>query len=229
MEHLLLLHGALGSAAHFDALCQTLEGQFLPLTLDFPGHGDAPFEGAFSIDLFAQKAFHYLDVQGIYQPVAVFGYSMGGYVALQMALLAPEHIRCVVTLGTKFDWTPETASREVGRLQPDRMLERAPDFAAALAQRHHTQNWRQVVGQTADLLHRLRHGEAFTADDLCRITCPAIVGLGSHDRMVTREEAEWAARQMPRGRLDILPDWPHPIEQVPVGALSNWLRQVLLS
>jgi pimeloyl-ACP methyl ester carboxylesterase len=227
MESLLFLHGALGDATQFDDLRARLAGEWHTLALNFPGHGDAPAAGQFSIDAFARAALRFLDEQGVRQPIAVFGYSMGGYVALRMALLAPERLRVVATLGTKFDWTPETAAREAGRLDPERMVERVPAFAEALTQRHRAQDWRDVVRQTADLLRRLGAGEALREADLRRVTCPVRIGLGERDQLVSLEESEQAARWLPNARLERLPDLPHPIEQVPVEALAQWVRSAL--
>ncbi len=227
MEPLLLLHGALGAAAQFDGLRTQLAGEWHALAPDFPGHGDAPAEGPFSIDAFAQAALRFLDAQGVGQPIAVFGYSMGGYVALRMALMVPERVHVIATLGTKFDWAPETAAREAGRLAPERIVERVPAFAEALAQRHRAQDWREVVRQTADLLRRLGAGEALGEADLRRVTCPVRIGLGERDQMVSLEESEQAARWLPNARLERLPNLPHPIEHVPTEALAQWLRTAL--
>ena len=47
------------------------------------------------------------------------GHSMGGYVALKLALKRPELVDRIITLGTKFNWTPEVAAKEVKMLNPD--------------------------------------------------------------------------------------------------------------
>lgn len=217
MEPVLLLHGALGSAAQFDALHTEWASDGQVLTADFPGHGDAQPDGPFSTEAFAQAMLQLLDARDICRPVVVFGYSMGGYVALRMALRASQRPRAIVTLGTKFDWRPEVAEREAQRSDADQIAE-------ALARRHRTQDWRAVVRQTADLLRRLGAGEALGEAELRRITCPVCIGLGECDRMVSPEESEQAARWLPRGRFERLPGIPHPIEQVPIEVLAPWLR-----
>ena len=42
----------------------------------------------------------------------IFGYSMGGYVALHAARRHPERIGSIMTLGTKFAWDTPTAEKE---------------------------------------------------------------------------------------------------------------------
>ena len=133
---LLLLHGALGSAAQFDALRQHLPAGQRVWAPDFPGHGGQPTGSTeFSIPAFADSVLAFLDAQNA-GPVDVFGYSMGGYVGLYLAWKHPERVRQLWTLGTKFDWTPETAARESSRLDPEKMAAKVPAFAEALARRH---------------------------------------------------------------------------------------------
>lgn len=128
---LLLLHGALGSKQQFAELKKQLSDEFELYDLNFDGHGGSTTDEAFSIALFTQNALAFMDAQGLEQ-VAIFGYSMGGYVALNMALKHPNRVRQIITLGTKFDWTIESASREVKMLNPAVIEAKVPHFAQKL-------------------------------------------------------------------------------------------------
>ncbi|MCW0295119.1 alpha/beta hydrolase, partial [Klebsiella pneumoniae] len=80
--------------------------------LDFSGHGAAAMRGdAFRIAAFVDDVRELLDARGV-ERAAFFGYSMGGYVALALAAREPQRVERVMTLGTKFRWTPEYAERE---------------------------------------------------------------------------------------------------------------------
>lgn len=221
---LLLLHGALGSAAQFDPLLPLLPADFEVHTLNFPGHGGTPAAEPFSIGYFARFVLDFLDRKNI-ERVQIFGYSMGGYTALQLALLAPERVVRVVTLGTKFGWTPEVAARETTLLNADKIAAKVPLFAQLLAERHAPGDWKSVLQQTADLLHDLGNGSALKLEDFAQISCPVLIGLGADDHMVGREESENVAQALPQGRLDILPGVKHPFEQVDPDLLAHWLCQ----
>lgn len=221
---LLLLHGALGSAAQFNALLPLLPGHAPVHAFDLPGHGGSPTDGEYSMSRFADHTLARMDNLGIEQ-ARLFGYSMGGYVALTLARKHPERVAGVVTLGTKFDWTPETAALETSRLDPEKIAAKVPAFAQLLAQRHEPADWRAVLRQTAGMLTRLGHGEALQAADFEAIHCPVCIGRGAEDSMVTEAESERTAALLPLGRYVSLPSVKHPFEQVDTQQLADWLRR----
>jgi pimeloyl-ACP methyl ester carboxylesterase len=131
---LLLLHGALGSQKQFDPIIPLLEDQFDVHRFDFEGHGENVSDTAYSMKLFSQNVVEYLDKHSI-EKTNVFGYSMGGYVALKTALAEPDRIGKIATLGTKFNWSLEAAQREVRMLNPDKIEEKGPPFCSKAGSR----------------------------------------------------------------------------------------------
>ena len=111
MGNLILLHGALGSEKQLHALKNELTN-FNIYTLNFEGHGGRTINGSYSIDRFVQNVLDFMFANQL-QNASFFGYSMGGYVALKLAAYHPEKVESIVTLGTKFNWTPEIAAAEV--------------------------------------------------------------------------------------------------------------------
>ena len=57
------------------------------------------------------------EIANVHAPI-VFGYSMSGYVALALEAERPGTFSGIVTLGTKFAWTPDVATTESARLDP---------------------------------------------------------------------------------------------------------------
>lgn len=226
MEHLLLLHGALGAAPQLEALKTVLSDRFTVHTLDFEGHGGRPAGGPFTIERFAQNVLDFLDEQAV-ERVTIFGYSMGGYVALKLAVRHPERIARIVTLGTKFAWSPEIAAKETALLNREKIKEKVPKFAAALAQLHAPLDWTEVMHETAELMRGLGNEPALTDADLRSIQLPVTLLLGSEDTMVTREETEHAKDQLPNAVFQIIDDWQHPIERVNVEELGKRIAELL--
>jgi 2-succinyl-6-hydroxy-2,4-cyclohexadiene-1-carboxylate synthase len=93
---LLLLHGFLGEARDYAGLMDRLADEFYCIAVDLPGHGRHEFvaEGC-SLPACAQALVAWLARQGIERP-AVFGYSMGGRLALRLALAHPEAFRIAI-------------------------------------------------------------------------------------------------------------------------------------
>lgn len=218
---ILLLHGALGSAAQFDDLRRVLPATEQVFALNLPGHGGLPADIEFSIHHFAESTIDFLDQHQI-PKVQIFGYSMGGYVALYLAWKHPERVERIATLGTKFDWTPETAARETARLDPEKIAAKVPAFAQILAERHAPADWQVVVRRTAELLHGLGNGQALGREAFQSITCPVRIGLGEEDNMVTRAESETVAKWLPNGKFEVLAGTKHPFEQVDAKQLAAW-------
>ena len=227
---LVLLHGALGSAAQFDALraaIARLTSGVVVHAPDFEGHGAAPpRDRPFRAGAFAETVRALLDAHAV-ERASLFGYSMGGYVALALAAASPERVARVMTLGTKFRWTPEVAEREARMLDPRRMEEKVPHFARALAERHTGAGWEQVLAGTREMMHAL--GERPDLDDatLGRIAAPVRVGVGDRDATVSVEESAAVARLLPAGELEVLPRTPHPLEKAPVERLARSIVEFL--
>lgn len=227
MEPILLLHGALGAQDQFDALAARLSESYSVHRLNFSGHGpDTVMPEAFMPEVFVNDVLEYLASNGL-DSVNIFGYSMGGYIALMLALHHPKQVRAVLTLGTKMDWNPEAAAREAARLDPDKILEKVPAFAKALQLRHGELRWRTVLKKTAGLMQYL--GEHCPLDEaaLRAVTVPVTVVLGDADEMVRREEAMQAAEWIPEARFELLEGTRHAIEQCPVEGLVGVIRKCL--
>jgi len=94
---LVLLHGFTGSAASWEAVRAAFRPTRRVVAIDLPGHGATVvrrrFDGSFAatVDLVAAT----LDALGIAE-ADVVGYSMGGRLALQLALARPERVARLV-------------------------------------------------------------------------------------------------------------------------------------
>jgi pimeloyl-ACP methyl ester carboxylesterase len=223
--HLLLLHGALGAADQLESLAAELEKDFTVHTLDFSGHGRKPFpDGPFSIPMFAHDVLIYMDEQQLHQ-ASIFGYSMGGYVGMYLALHHPARVAKLATLATKFHWDPAIAQREIQMINPEKILEKLPAFAKTLEQRHQPKDWKVVLQKTAQLLKDLGDEPLLSADACHNIQVPTLLMLGDCDKMVSQEETVTMQKSISNAQLAILPGTPHPIGQVDTSLLAHQLRR----
>ncbi|MFN4254614.1 MAG: alpha/beta fold hydrolase [Saprospiraceae bacterium] len=221
---LILLHGALGAADQMQALQTALAPDFQTFTFSFSGHGGLPLPDApLSIGLFADDLLRFMDAENLPQ-ADVFGYSMGGYVALEFARRHPARLRRIATLGTKFGWSPDIAAREAAMLNPEKWEAKVPQFAQMLAARHAPTDWKTLTQRTAEMMLALGNGAALTGAQLADIQQPVQIMVGELDNMVSREESEWAAGNLPGGSFECLPGVKHPFEQVDVGMLAERMR-----
>lgn len=223
--HVLLLHGALGASIQFLPLEARLGDRFRVHTLDFEGHGSSPVRTRpFRIGHFAENVVELLDRKRLAQ-VHLFGYSMGGYVALHLAAIAPGRVRRVATLATKLAWTPDVAVRESAMLDCSTIREKLPKFATALEQRHTALGWEALLGRTAELLAELGARPVITSDVLTNIEQLVRIAVGDRDATVSIGECADAVRALRNGQLEVHPATPHPFEKAPIVRIARSLTE----
>ena len=96
-EQLVFLHGLFGQGKNFATIARLLADQATSLMVDLPNHGRSPWTEHFDYDLFADIVANELVERGAgREPVTLIGHSMGGKVAMRLALLHPKLIKRLV-------------------------------------------------------------------------------------------------------------------------------------
>jgi len=221
---LLILHGAIGASVQFLSLAEKLSDQYEVHLFDFPGHGGKAFaEEPFSIKLFSDSVLEYIQGNNI-PSVTIFGYSMGGYVAMLLAKEHPQLTERIITLGTKFHWHEAVAEKEIKMLNPEAIVLKLPGFAAVLEKMHAPNDWKEVLNRTAGMLATMGKDNPLKPEDFTRIQTPVRIMLGDRDKMVTLEETLAVYKALPHAQQVILPSTPHPIEQVDISLLAGMIN-----
>lgn len=208
------LHGAIGASDQLHSIAEAIRTSIAETRLhDFCGHGlrDMP-QNAFSIRLFAEDFIARLDADEV-KCADIFGYSMGGYVALYAARHYPGRIGRIVTVATKLNWSVSVAEKEVKMLEPETILLKVPSFAAALEKRHKC-GWKQVLNKTAAMMISLGADPALTDEDFRAIGHQVLMCVGDRDKMVSIEETVHVYRQLKNASFCAMPSTPHPVEQL---------------
>ncbi|MFN8322105.1 MAG: alpha/beta fold hydrolase [Chitinophagales bacterium] len=227
MKDLLLLHGALGSKDQFIDLEIALAGTYKVHTLNFSGHGKRPsHHHGFTIQNFAHEVLDWMNEHYL-QTIDIFGYSMGGYVALWLARFYPERVGKIFTLGTKLKWNEEEAEKEVKLLNAEKIVEKVPAFAQSLAERHGEHEWKSVMSKTALMMKDLAHTH-LSDQDFIKIEHSVLLGLGEKDNMVSVAETEYVQHLLKNSAFKIFAEVTHPIEKVPIELLQKELEQFFL-
>lgn len=220
MKSILLLHGALGSLSQFNELEMHLSKEYTVYKFNFPGHGgrlipDVPF----GIKLFAQETIDYLDSAGV-DKADVFGYSMGGYVGLYLALHSRERIGKLFTLGTKFLWNEHCAEHEVKLLDLEKMKQKVPRFYHDLEVRHSPQSLEILVQKTSDMIMRLGIKNELNEEDYRKIESKVLISVGDRDKMVSIDESLKVSKMLPNAQLLVMPGTSHAFEQAALDRIA---------
>lgn len=228
MNSIILLHGAIGAADQLQPLASELTKlNYNVFTFSFSGHGNVPFENEMSIPQFANELKAFIVSNKLHQP-HIFGYSMGGYVALYLASIEHDLLGHIITLGTKFQWDPEIAQREIKQLDPETIQLKVPKFAEALQNRHGS-SWKQLLAQTAQLMIGLGERNALTPEKFSNINNMVMIGIADKDAMVSLEETTAVYKQLKNSCMYMLPQTKHPIESVDVQFLSGLIHKFINS
>ncbi|MBS0519712.1 MAG: alpha/beta fold hydrolase [Proteobacteria bacterium] len=167
----------------------------------------------------------------------LIGFSMGGFVARVLTLLAPERVRGVafVASSARAYTKEETERRRQGYLPGNR----APG-AGGVAMGLHPDRERDPVlldrlrGMQRRLGPEVRARQAALVRndgyaDLERIACPALVVACRQDRLRSFAETERMAQHLPHARFDIIEDCGHmaPLERPHelAALLADWISE----
>ncbi len=212
MANIILLHGAIGCSKQLQTIEQELSKQnHGVLNLNFPGHGSEDLcEEDFSIEFFEQYVNQFLmKIEG---PVYIFGYSLGGYVAMRLALQHPKKIKGIMTFGTILNWTSEQADKQIAQINPEKLKAKVPAFVEYL-EKLHGAKWESVLYNTHKLLRRLGDNALLNNESYSQLEIPVIVSVGDRDVIVSIDETLNAYRHLKQGTLIVYPDTAHPIEK----------------
>ena len=224
--NLILLHGAIGASSQLQKLAAELAKHFTIYSFDFEGHGKNPNNNRnFRIEYFAENLEQFI-IQNKLQAANIFGYSMGGYVALYLASQKPLLINRIFTLATKFNWNAESALKEAAMLNAEKIEIKIPHFAEELKNRH-TDDWKKILQKTAEMMIHLGTVPSLNNNELSKINCAVKLTGGEKDTMVSIAETTAITHLIENTEFELFANFQHPIEKVDVSLLAKSIHQFL--
>ncbi len=92
---LVLLHGLYGSGSNWARVAPAMAGTYRVLMPDLRNHGQSPTHSRMDYPAMAADIRALLDAEGLSEAI-VLGHSMGGKVAMQLALAEPERVQALI-------------------------------------------------------------------------------------------------------------------------------------
>ena len=189
-DTIVLLHGANGAREEMTPLAALLPPPLRPFAPNWLGHGGRPPPGAdYSVAALVDDLIATLDREGISR-CFLFGYSIGGYLALALARRQPERVRGIATLATRHIWDRESVDHLVHLADPARLTRPGNPRAAELARVHHPTDWQLVNGANRRMFADLGASPPLSDDDLRAIAAPVLVLNGTQDPLVSVDESQ---------------------------------------
>jgi pimeloyl-ACP methyl ester carboxylesterase len=237
-----LLHGLFGSARNLGGLQRALADQFRVVSLDLRNHGDSPHDPAMDYATMAADVTETLDAEGVL-PAAILGHSMGGKVAMTLALQAPDSVRRLVVA----DIAPVTYPSHFGayvaamlpvppefsRAQADAaLLDAIPDKAIRSFLLHNFRSgagWRVGLAEIAASLPRI---ESWGDDGTQPYAGPALFVTGARSDYVQEKDRPAIRALFPTARFVAIRDaghWLHAEQPAAFNATVAAFLKPLLS
>ncbi len=228
-EPLVLLHGFSGSGANWANQIEYFAQKFRVVTIDLPGHGqtDTPHKESahYAMHFAARDVLSIILTSGMEQ-ANLLGYSMGGRLALYIALYAPRRITRLI-LESASPGLRTAAEREARITQDEALAERIEREGIA-AFSEYWSNLPLFATQSPEIreklrLQRLRNDPAGLAnslrgmgtgvqpslwDRMSELRMPTLMICGAHDSKFCAINAEMHDL-IPNSTLVVIPDAGH--------------------
>lgn len=88
---LLILHGLFGNLRNWNWQARELAAEFSVYALDLRNHGDSPHSSAMDYQVMADDVLAFIESNAL-EEINILGHSMGGKVAMQLALVNPHKV-----------------------------------------------------------------------------------------------------------------------------------------
>ncbi len=219
----ILLHGWINS---WDVWRDTMlaipeQGRYKVYALDFWGFGDSSKQKTppFKVQSYATMVDQFMEIMGIVES-PIFGHSMGGTVALALALRAPERVKKVAVIGSPINgnalnfylklagvgWIARLLWRLPMILRVIMLMLLAGDSSRVRkmifrdVSRANTESFFRSIGD----LHRTDLRE-----QMYKVTIPTLGVFGMQDNIVNPNQARLLAKGVPQARVAMMGDSRH--------------------
>lgn len=221
---LVLLHGWGLHGGVFTGIAQQLAQRYRVTIIDLPGHGRSPAHGPFELIPVAERV-----AAAAPQQAAWLGWSLGGMIATEIALIAPEQVNQLILASssprfvTARDW-PYTMDPAVLKGFAEALQD---DYRATLERFLALQvvsgaEGRETLRRLRDLLLQFTMPSTRTLNDglallrsadlraaLAGLACPVLMILGKQDRLVPAGVGPAVQKLLPAMRTEIIPGAGH--------------------
>jgi pimeloyl-ACP methyl ester carboxylesterase len=192
-----------------------LPGQRI-LALDLPGHGKSAGTGFHTIEGYASGLAEFIRSIGVSKVILV-GHSMGGAIALQMALEYPQHVLALCLLGTGAKLRVAPAILKAAA-DPATFLEAVALVCELSFAAHTSPRLREVAAaRMAEVRPSVLHGDFLACDAfdatgrLERVAVPTLLICGAEDKMTPPWYSEFLGTRIRGSALELVPDAGHMV------------------
>ncbi len=199
---LVLLHSALGSRKEFAPLIPFYEDRAI-IILDFPSHGESTTSlEQLTVARLAEMSLALLDHLTI-TSCDVIGYSMGGYIAIELALSRPLLVKSIISHAMKFNWNEDAIAQALLGLDGETIRTRSERGFAILSEMHRTNGFERTIMLTRTIIEHFR-SQRLTPERVQTLQCPLLLSVGDRDEIVPLEEVNALYSFLPKSQTSLV-------------------------
>jgi len=219
-EPLILLHGGFGGIVEFSQLLPALAETRQVIAVELQGHGrTADIDRPITFEAMSDDVAALIEHLGL-ENADVMGYSLGGMVAIQMAIHHPEVVNKLVLVSAPYRWAaihPEfRGGMEALNPEAGAMMLETPMYQFYSSVAPDVDHWPTLVGKLGDMF---RLGFDWSAD-VPSITAPTLIVVGDNDMLPPTHAVEFygllgggvaggMGAPTPTAQLAIIPNTTH--------------------
>jgi pimeloyl-ACP methyl ester carboxylesterase len=232
---IVFIHGAGDSARMWRLQLEQLEPERQVYAIDLPGHGQRPdtlLPGA-TVQDYAQATYQIIQVElGLSRPV-IAGHSLGGAIALTMALEHEAELGGLILISTGARIRVHPTLLETARTAPEQALLQLVDLS--VAQSTASSVTQAVLSEQAQLAPNTLYRDlmACNAFDcmtrLHEITLPTLIICGSEDSATPVKYSHYLHEHIAGSTLRIISEAGHYAPREQPGAVNEAIREWLRS
>jgi pimeloyl-ACP methyl ester carboxylesterase len=220
---LILLHGGLCSTDDFNEILPPIVGKRRVIAMDMQGHGrTADIDRPMRVETMAD------DVAALMKHLAIekadlLGYSLGGSVALRVAIQHPNLVRKFIVISAPFGsegWYPEigAALAQMMNAESAEALKQSPPYEVYARVAPRPEDWPVFIGKLGDLVRQTYDWST----EVSAIKAPTMLVFGDADSVSPAHAAQffgllgggkkdggWDGSGIPNSRLAIVPGMTH--------------------
>jgi len=221
-QPLILLHGGLGGIGMFAPILPALAENRQVVGVELQGHQHtADVNRPMSFEQMADDVAALIKCLGL-ENTDIFGYSLGGGVALQTAIRHPEMVRKLVLVSVPYSndgWYPEIrAGMKSMNVEAAKAMVGSPMHQAYINTAPNPDGWQTLVVKTGELIRQ----DYDWSKAVSALKTPTMIVVGDADAIRPahvieffgllgggKQDAGWDGSGMPNARLAILPGTTH--------------------
>jgi pimeloyl-ACP methyl ester carboxylesterase len=210
-----LIHGAGGTHLSWPPQLRRLTG-YRVYAPDLPGHGKSNGVGLQSIPAYTQKMVEWLGACGLHSAVFV-GHSMGGAIALSLALDYPQHVQALGLIGADSNLHVNPVLLDAASSPNTYLGAVEKSVAWSFSSKTSERLVELACKRMAETRQSVLYGDFLACDAfnvterLSRVSQPTLVLCGVEDRMTPMRGSQRLESLIPNATIKTIPDAGHMV------------------